>query len=94
MKWYKDRTLIDGTTYSLKEQTLHVSNVRMEDEGVFECVGENRVGKASKLFKLKIITSQNIYTWAVVAIALVIVLTLTVFFVVRFRQVKRHSFFS
>lgn len=45
--------------FSIDEQTLDVEFAEMDDSGNITCVGENRLGLASKLFRVEVTMRKN-----------------------------------
>lgn len=90
IKWYKNGISIESNTrISTDEHTLAIENATIDDNGEFKCFGANRVGNATKSFKLKIIT--KLYAWIGVGVALVLLLAIVVsslIFLARLRRVK------
>lgn len=55
IEWLRDGTVIEnGTRLFVYGQTLCVTSARREDNEEFCCVGENRVGTATRCFKVTV----------------------------------------
>lgn len=63
--WYKNGILIENDTrisISTDKSTLDIKYLKVEDDGEFKCVGENRLGSVEKLANLKIMSKKGKYS--------------------------------
>ncbi|KAG4073862.1 hypothetical protein HA402_014067 [Bradysia odoriphaga] len=94
VNWYKDGVLIENDTrisLSPNNQTLDIKYLKIEDDGEFKCIGENRLGSVEKLVNLKINNLPYINSaWIIGISVLILVLVIcTIILLIRFRRERR-----
>lgn len=93
VKWYQNEVpIVNSQRLSVEGHTLVIKRAQMEDAGDFKCVGRNRIGCATKIFHLKMIS--NVQSWIAGFVALVLLLTFiicTIFFLAKVRRVWETS---
>ncbi|XP_037051566.1 vascular endothelial growth factor receptor 1 isoform X6 [Bradysia coprophila] len=94
VNWYKDGVLIENDariSLSADNQTLDIKYLKIEDDGEFKCIGENRLGSVEKLVHLKINNLPYISSgWIIGISVLILVLVIcTIILLIRFRRERR-----